>query len=127
MEVFKVVRRVADRLVSVSTPYGEVFSLEYGPGVVTYPPADWPMAWPFAFRNEGFARRFYDEEGIEGQDWEIWSARASSVRCDSKVSAVLDQEFIEAFWQGTDTDWWTPSPEGSIACSSIELIRRVWP
>lgn len=116
--VYKVVfRDVSGRLSSaiVSGYYGRC----YAKGVTTKPRH--PECLLLAFRSENDAIQFRRECGW---DWEVWRAKTSRARKQSILGSWVDSL---AFWRAPKLRGSMYAPRGTVACTDITLIKRVWP
>ena len=129
MEVYKVVERTPeDELLSIVTSvWGpSEFVMSYAVGAVTLPPSSVPDAWLFAFESLEFARRFIEDLQEEDCAAEIYRAGATEVKQPETIAQVGDVRILRSYWRsGLHSSHAVKA--GTVLCSDITLIERVWP
>jgi hypothetical protein len=124
MNVYKVVRPVDGRLLS-SVACEPPFELEYGIGEATYPPEEFPDAWPLAFDDLDDAIRFAARNG--GKIYQAEATRTKSV--DSLCAIATSASELSTFWSRDDiaSRFESYAPAGTVLCSDITLLEEIKP
>jgi len=127
-KVYKVVRKVRDKLVS-ATHLPDDLLREYSTQKRTEAGVTGPS---FAFENERAAKRFAKSLWNLGAEYQVWEADAWGCNRIHRVLWIGDFYDVVNFWRARGRGERLPKgvshlkpPQGTVVCEAIRLVRRV--
>jgi len=120
--VYKLFRRVEGKLRPAIMDEGAgCLYLLYKKGETTYPPEEYPDAWMFAFDTEERLKAYC---GDPGDNDVLYECEAENTR-EARLRVSMSSIYAEGFWDGLYSEYTSPTPHGTIECSSIKPVRRI--